>query len=99
MDLGNVIRNMRKKKDMTQNEFSSLCGITQTYLSQIESNSKEPNLSTLRTISEKLNIPLPILFFLSMTEDDVNPKKRKAFEIISPSVKSLVNEFFAVSEK
>ncbi len=96
MDLGNVIRNMRKKKDMTQNEFASLCGITQTYLSQIESNLKEPNLSTLRTISEKLNIPLPILFFLSMTEDDVNPKKRKAFEIVSPSVKSLVNEFFAV---
>jgi transcriptional regulator with XRE-family HTH domain len=73
-----------------------LCGITQTYLSQIEGNLKEPNLSTLKAISEKLDMPLPILFFLSMTEDDVQLDKRKAFEIISPSVKSLVNEFFAV---
>ena len=69
MDLGNVIKINRKKKGQTQNEFASLCGITQTYLSQIEGNLKEPNLSTLKLISENLNIPLPILFFLSMTED------------------------------
>lgn len=96
MDLGSIIKNSRKKKGQTQAEFALLCGITQTYLSQIESNSKEPNLSTLKIISEKLNIPLPILFFLSMTEDDIQPNKRKAFEIVSPSVKSLVNEFFSV---
>ena len=96
MDLGNIIKNIRKQKGITQNEFASLCGITQTYLSQIEGNLKEPNLSNLREISEKLKIPLPILFFLLMTEDDVQASKRKAFEIVSPSVKSLVNEFFAV---
>jgi transcriptional regulator with XRE-family HTH domain len=94
MDLGNVIKNIRKQKKLTQNELTSLCGITQAYLSQIEGNLKEPNLSTLKAISEKLNIPLPILFFLSLTEDDVQPNKRKAFEIVSPSVKSLINEFF-----
>jgi transcriptional regulator with XRE-family HTH domain len=96
MNLGNSIKNIRKQKGLTQNEFATLCGITQTYLSQIEGNLKEPNLSTLKAISEKLDMPLPILFFLSMTEDDVQLDKRKAFEIISPSVKSLVNEFFSV---
>jgi len=96
MNLGNSIKNIRKQKGLTQNEFATLCGITQTYLSQIEGNLKEPNLSTLKAISVKLQMPLPILFFLSMTEDDVQLEKRKAFEIISPSVKSLVNEFFAV---
>lgn len=96
MDLGNIIKNIRKQKKLTQNEFASSCGITQTYLSQIESNQKEPNLSTLKNISNSLSIPLPILFFLSMTEEDVQPNKRKAFEIVSPSVKSLVNEFFSV---
>ncbi len=96
MNLGNIIKNIRKQKGQTQGEFARSCGITQTYLSQIESNLKEPNLSTLRAISESLDVPLPILFFLSMTEDDVQPNKRKAFEIVSPSVKSLVNEFFTV---
>lgn len=96
MNLGNVIKNIRKQKGQTQGQFALSCGITQTYLSQIEGNLKDPNLSTLRSISEHLEVPLPILFFLSMTTDDVQPNKREAFQIVSPSVKSLVNEFFAV---
>ncbi len=96
MDLGITIKNIRKQKGQTQNEFASNCGISQTYLSQIESNKREPNLSTLKIISNELNVPLPILFFLSLNIDDIQQNKRDAFEIISPSVKSLVNEFFAV---
>lgn len=96
MDLGIVIKNIRKQKGQTQDEFATICGITQTYLSQIESNLKEPNLSTLKSIADKLNVPLPILFYLSLNEEDITPHKRKAFEIINPSVKSLVSEFFTV---
>lgn len=96
MDLGSTIRDIRKQKGQTQGEFATSCGITQTYLSQIEHNQKEPNLSTLKTISDHLKLPLPILFFLSMNEEDVQPTKRKAFQIVSPSIKSLVNEFFGV---
>lgn len=96
MDLGKTIKNIRKQRGQTQEKFATQCGITQTYLSLIESNLKEPNLSTLKSISEQLKVPLPILFFLSMTEEDVQPSKRKAFDIVSPSVKSLVNEFFTV---
>ena len=96
MDLGTTIKNRRKQQGQTQGEFAIQCGITQTYLSQIEGNLKEPNLSTLKSIGEQLKIPLPILFFLSMTEEDVQPTKRKAFAVVSPSIKSLINEFFAI---
>jgi len=96
MDLGITIKNIRKQKGLTQGEFASICGITQTYLSQIENNQREPNFSKLKSISIGLQIPLPVLFFLSMTVDDVQPQKRKAFQIVNPSVKSLLNEFFAV---
>lgn len=96
MNIGKVIKDIRKQKKQTQTEFAQLCEITQTYLSQIESNTKEPNLSTLKKISVNLDIPLPILFFMSLNEDDISPEKRAAFEIINPSVKSLINEFFRV---
>lgn len=96
MDLGTTIKNIRKKLRQTQGEFASSCGISQTYLSQIENNQREPNLFTLKSISNALKVPLPILFFLSMTEDDVPSNKRDAFLIVSPSVKSLVNEFFTI---
>lgn len=96
MNIGKVIKDTRKQRKQTQTEFALSCGITQTYLSQIENNVKEPNLSTLKTISSNLDIPLPIMFFMSLNEDDISPEKRKAFEIINPSVKSLINEFFRV---
>lgn len=96
MDLGTTIKKLRKQKSMTQEYFASKCGITQTYLSQIENNQKEPNLSTLKKLSEVLEVPLPIMFYLSLNEEDVIPEKRKAFGMIDPSIKSLVNEFFAV---
>lgn len=96
MDLGATIKNIRKQKGFTQVDFANKCGITQTYLSQIENNQKEPNLSTLKSISNNLTIPLPIVFFLAMDEKDVAPKKRDAFNLVNPSVKSLISEFFTV---
>ena len=94
MDLGTTIKSVRKQKGLKQNQFAELCEITQSYLSQIENNLKDPNLSTLKIISIQLNTPLPILFFLSLDNSDIDPSKEKAYEMIAPSIKSLINEFF-----
>ncbi|MDN3665048.1 MULTISPECIES: helix-turn-helix domain-containing protein [Flavobacteriaceae] len=96
MDLGLAIKSIRKQKGLKQNQFAELCEITPSYLSQIENNNKEPNLSILKIISNNLGTPLPILFFLSLDNDDINPEKKEAFKMIAPSIKSLVNQFFAV---
>jgi transcriptional regulator with XRE-family HTH domain len=96
MDLGGAIKDFRKKKGLNQKELAELSDITQTYLSQIETNQRDPNLSTLRVISERLELPLPILFFLSMTEDDVDPSKRDVFRPIYAGVKAMLSEFFVI---
>lgn len=95
MNLGLAIKSIRKQKGLKQNQFAELCDITPSYLSQIENNNKEPNLSTLKVISKNLGTPLPILFFLSLDNDDINQEKIEAFKMIAPSIKSLVNQFFA----
>ena len=95
MDLGQTIKSLRKQKGLKQNQFAKICDITQAYLSQIENNNKEPNLSTLKVISDNLGTPLPILFFLSIDDKDISKEKEEAFKIIAPSVKSLINQFFA----
>ena len=77
MNLGLTIKNVRKQKGFKQNKFAELCNITQSYLSQIENNAKDPNLSILKIISEKLETPLPVLFFLSMENSDVPEKNNK----------------------
>jgi transcriptional regulator with XRE-family HTH domain len=92
MDLGNTIKSIRKQKGIKQNSFAELCDISQTYLSQIENNQKEPNISILKTICLNLNVSLPILFFLSLDESDIPDKKKQAYAIIGPTVKTLLNE-------
>ena len=94
MDLGGTIKNLRQKRGITQNAMADSCDITQTYLSQIENNAKEPTLSVLKAISKKLGVPLPILFFLTLDESDVKPDKRAAFNHLAPSIKSMISEFF-----
>lgn len=95
MDLGSTIKNLRVKKSLKQKEFSAECGIAQAYLSQIENNQREPNLSVLKTIANHLDIPLPFLVFLSMDISDVQDDKVEMFKKIEPSLKGLVNQFSA----
>lgn len=95
MNLGSTIKSLRIKKNLKQKEFSSECGIAQAYLSQIENNQREPNLSVLRTIASHLGIPLPFLVFLSMDISDVQDDKVEMFKKIEPSLKGLVNQFSA----
>lgn len=94
MDLGTTIKNVRIQNGYKQIEFAKICDISQTYLSQIENNVKEPNISTLRIISEKLDVPVPVIFFLSITEEDIKPEKIEAYKHLAPSLKSMINEFF-----
>jgi hypothetical protein len=51
-------------------------------------------MSTLRIISETLEVPLPVLMFLSLSEEDIAEHKRDGFRVLSPAVNSFISEFF-----
>lgn len=95
MNIGKIIKETRKSKGLKQQSFAKMCGITQTYLSQIENNVKDPTTSLLRKIAENLNLPLPILYFLSLEKSDIVERKQEAYELLMPSIKSLINQFFS----
>ena len=95
MDIGSIIKKLRKARKVTQTQLAKSSGITQTYLSQIENNQKEPTIPTLKAIAKSLSTPLPILLFMAVESDDIPENKRGAFEAVSPSVKSLLNTLFS----
>lgn len=92
MNLGAVISEFRKKKDLKQGELATTLGISQTYLSQIEKNKKEPSLSLLREISNIVGVSLPLMFFLAIDSEDIPPSKKTFFEKIYPLTKDLIIE-------
>jgi len=98
MNLGITISALRKARKLKQNEFAERCNITQAYLSLIESNKKEPTLSTLKEIATKLNVPLPVIFFLSMDKTDVPKGKEQIYDAVTPTVKNLIENLFSLED-
>lgn len=94
MNLGKVIKDIRTGKKIQQKELSQAGNISVTYLSQIENNKKEPTLSTLQALSKCLEIPLPIIFFMALEENDIPPNKKEFYKHLHPSLNGFIREFF-----
>ncbi len=95
MKLGQSIKRLRvNKARQIQGLFAQNIGITQTYLSQIENDQKEPSTEVLQKIANYLEIPLPILFWYGIEESDIRPEKAEYFKVLKPAVDSLVECFF-----
>lgn len=92
MDIGKAIKEIRKKRKIPQNELAINCKISQTYLSQIENNKIKPNLSTLEKIGQILGVPIPVILFQSLTDEDVSEKKRELFNLMSPTIDNFIND-------
>ena len=95
MKLGQSIKRLRvNKAGQIQGLFAQNIGITQTYLSQIENDQKEPSTEVLQKIANYLKIPLPILFWYGITEEDIRPEKSEYFKVLKPAIDSLIDCFF-----
>ena len=94
MNIGNAIKDLRQKKGLKQTDFAVECGLSQSYLSSIEKGRKEPTLSILKQIANALSIPMPVLVFFSIDQEDIVESKKEAFKLLEPSIKGLINDVF-----
>ena len=54
--VGHVVRQLRKKRGLSQEVFSGLAGIARSHLAMIESGSKQANFETIWRISNAFEI-------------------------------------------
>ena len=94
MELGDAIISLRKKKQMLQKDLALKANISSPHLSLIEQDKTDVNVKTLTAIAEALEIPLPVLFFLSMSDKDVPEEKKDTYKLLSPLINSLVDSIF-----
>jgi XRE family transcriptional regulator, regulator of sulfur utilization len=60
--LGTRIRELRLKRQWSQEEFADVCGIHRSHMGEIERGETNLTLSTLLTISQKLEVTISALF-------------------------------------
>ena len=94
MKIGEIIREERKRLGFRQIDFAMKLGITQTALSQIETGDNQPSISTQNKVSEIVGVPLYVLQFKYLTEEEVAPEKREVFRMLKPAVDALIQNLF-----
>lgn len=70
MDIGSTIRAIRKRKNITIAQICEESGLSQGFMSQVETNKTSPSISTLESIAQALKVPLAYL--LLKKEDRMN---------------------------
>lgn len=99
MNIGKVIKDLRKEKGYNQTEFAAACDITQTSLSLIETGVKRPNPTTLKAICKKLEVPEMFLYILSAEEKDVPKQKKYLYSILFPTIENMVKQLWIEPEE
>lgn len=61
---GNVIKNLRNDKGVSQEILSGLAGMGRSHLAMIESGKKQPNFETIWKIANALEMPVYKLVML-----------------------------------
>ena len=57
-ELGKVIKDARLSHGLSQRDLSKICGITQTQICRIETSTKKPYFTTLKILSQTLDLDI-----------------------------------------
>ena len=69
-----VLKKLRVKKGLSQEEFGFQTDLHRTYVSQLERGLKSPSLNTLNKIAKVLDLKLSRLFYIMEEEANDTPE-------------------------
>lgn len=73
MDIGQKIRDLRKRLGITLKQLSTKTKLSQSYLSQIERNISQPSITALVSITHALGVTMQWIFSGTEEENVYNP--------------------------
>ena len=82
--LGDQIRSIRKRQEITLKELAEKAGLSIGYISQIERNLTDPSQSTLRKISGALGVPT-YLFLGDEPHGSLTLRKEEMIQLSQPN--------------
>jgi DNA-binding XRE family transcriptional regulator len=71
----NPIRVLRQFRDLTQDELATAVGITQNYLSDLETGKRKGPMVLHRKFADALGVPLELLSTIAVSEQEADPAR------------------------
>lgn len=94
MKIGKVIKELREGWRIPQGVLASAIGVSQTYLSLIESDKKIPSYDITEKLAIMLNVPVFYLYLAGMDQDDVPEESAVEFNLIHERLTAQIKDFF-----
>lgn len=94
MNIGTALLKARKDNGLRQGQVALRVGVSQTYLSQIETGKKIPSVEVIDTLAKEYGMPFPIMLWHSLTEKDVRKGKLEIYRKLKPTIDNLINDIF-----
>lgn len=91
MKIGSLIKKIRTIRGLTQVQLAQKMGITQNYLSLIETDKKTPSNAKIKELSNRLQLSENALIFLSTEPpDELDQYKRRDYVGLQHNILSLL---------
>lgn len=87
MNIGNAIKEIRKRKGILQKDLAGKVGISVNALCLIENEKTFPSMSNINKICEALGVAQSVLMFFSISEEDIPEHKRELFHTLAEPLK------------
>ena len=96
MNLGKAIKTARGNI-FTQKEIASVTGVTNIFVSFVETGKRECSISWLRKFSLAVNIPVPVIFIMAMDDEDSQFSTSGDYDEIKNQMNFFVNKMFGAN--
>lgn len=99
LNISETLESIRMEKRLNKSEFSNLCGISNSFYSEIIGKKKSLNLDTLEKICERIKVPIDVFIFKAINEDAIEDEnKRKLVREISPLMNKIADLLYSEKE-
>ncbi|AJD49742.1 helix-turn-helix domain-containing protein [Isoalcanivorax pacificus W11-5] len=83
MNFGTAIKTCREAKGLSRAKLAEDCLLSPSYITLLEQNKRDPNLSVVNKISKALDIPPSILIFLATDKENFESFDKELAEKLS----------------
>ena len=80
--LGNVLRHLRMVRELSVKELAEKMDVSSTYISEVESNNKNPSLDMLNKYSEALEVKLSTIMTFNEEGEQIDYDFKKLLLLI-----------------
>lgn len=94
MNISKALLQTRKATGKRQTETAQRIGLSQTYLSQIETGSRVPSMEVIEMLCKEYNTPLAVMMWRAVEEKDIDKRKLVHYRNVKATMDSLIDSIF-----